>query len=252
MRPQGSPEALEQRRRRVVKLLEQDLSLHEIARRVGCHASSVLRWRNALGSGGADALKAKPAPGRPPKLTSKEKAKLVKLLAQGAMAHGYRTELWTTQRIATLIEHRVGVRYHRNHVGKLLHQLGWSHQKPQRRAVERDEAAIAEWKDKVWPAVKKRRKAGSPHRLCRRIGLPLDPHRTENLEPCRTDPCGAALLSSRPHLRDLRHCRQPQAPALYAVLPFVSGQHPGRRGESLPASSSTPSPRSSGCSARQW
>ena len=155
MRPHGSPRALEERRRLVVALLKQNLSLHEIARRMGCHASSVLRWRNALNSGGADALKAKPASGRPPKLTEKQKAKLVKLLAQGAMAHGYRTELWTTQRITVLIERRLGVRYHRNHVGKLLHQLGWSHQKPERRAVERNEAAIAEWKDKVWPAVKK-------------------------------------------------------------------------------------------------
>ena len=155
MRPHGSPDALEQRRCRGVALLKQKLSLHEIARRVGCHASSVLRWRNALHSGGADALKAKPAPGRPPKLSAKQKATLVKLLAQGAMAHGYRTELWTTQRIATLIERRLGVKYHRNHVGKLLHQLGWSHQKPERRAVERDEAAIAVWKGTVWPAVKK-------------------------------------------------------------------------------------------------
>lgn len=155
MRPHGSPKALEQRRRRIVDLLKQNLSLHEIARRIGCHPSSVLRWRNALNSGGANALKAKPAPGRPPKLTKKQKARLVKLLAQGAMAHGYRTELWTTQRIATVIERRLGVRYHHNHVGKLLHQLGWSHQKPERRAVERDEAAIAEWKATVWPAVKK-------------------------------------------------------------------------------------------------
>ena len=155
MRPKGSPKALEQRRRRAVALLKQKLSLHEIARRIGCHPSSVLRWRNALNSSGAEALKAKPAPGRPPKLTEKQKEKLVKLLTQGAMAHGYRTELWTTQRIATLIERRLGVRYHRNHVGKLLHQLGWSHQKPERRAVERDETAIAEWKRTVWPAVKK-------------------------------------------------------------------------------------------------
>jgi transposase len=155
MRPQGSPKVLEERRRRAVELLKQNLSLHEIARRIGCNPSSVLRWRNALNSSGVDALKAKPAPGRPPKLTEKQKAKLVKLLAQGAMAHGYRTELWTTQRIATVIERRLGVRYHRNHVGKLLHQLGWSHQKPERRAVERDETAIAEWKRTVWPAVKK-------------------------------------------------------------------------------------------------
>ena len=155
MRPQGSPQALEERRRRVVAFLKQKLSLHEIARRIGCHASSVLRWRNALHVGGPAALKAKPASGRPPRLSAKQKARLVRLLGQGAMAHGYRTELWTTQRIAGLIERRLGVRYHRNHVGKLLHQLGWSHQKPERRAVERNEAAIAAWKRSVWPRVKK-------------------------------------------------------------------------------------------------
>jgi len=114
-----------------------------------------MRWRDAMDSGGTEALRAKPAPGRPPKLTAKQKAKLVELLGQGAMAHGYRTDLWTTQRISALIERRLGVKYHRNHVGKLLRQLGWSHQKPERRAVERDESAIATWKGKVWPAVKK-------------------------------------------------------------------------------------------------
>ena len=155
MRPRGSPQSLEERRRRVVAFLKQKLSLHEIARRIGCHASSVLRWLNALRAGGQAALKAKPACGRPPRLTAKQKARLVRLLAHGAMAHGYRTELWTTQRIAELIERRLGVRYHRNHVGKLLHQLGWSHQKPERRALERNETAIVEWKRSVWPRIKK-------------------------------------------------------------------------------------------------
>src|SRR4030066_281338 len=108
MRPQGSPKLLEDRRRSVAAFLKQNLSLHEIARRIGCHASSVMRWRNALYSGGQKALKAKPAPGRPPRLTLKQKQQLVRLLIQGAMAHGYRTELWTTQRIADLIERRLG------------------------------------------------------------------------------------------------------------------------------------------------
>jgi transposase len=71
------------------------------------------------------------------------------------MAHGYRTELWTTQRIAALIEKHFGVKYHRNHISKLLHQLGWSHQKPERRSLERNEVAIDQWKRTVWPAVKK-------------------------------------------------------------------------------------------------
>ena len=155
MRPKGSPKLLEERRRSVITLLKQKLSLHEIGRRIGCHASSVMRWRDALLSGGQKALNAKPAPGRPPRLTLKQKKQLVRLLTRGAMAHGYRTELWTTQRIAALIEGQLGVKYHRNHVGKLLHQIGWSHQKPERRAVERDDAAIEEWKRSVWPRVKK-------------------------------------------------------------------------------------------------
>jgi transposase len=140
-----------------VALLKRKLSLHEIARRIGCHASSVLRWRNALRSGGPNALKAKPASGRPSKLTGAQKARLVPLLIQGAMSHGYRTELWTTLRIAELIHRKFRVRYHRNHVGKLLHQLHWSPQKPEARAIERDEEAIQAWKRDLWPAVKKTR-----------------------------------------------------------------------------------------------
>jgi len=155
MRPHGSPQSLEQRRRGVIALLKQKLSLHEIGRRLGCHPSSVLRWRDAWRRGGTQALRARAVPGRPCRLTPRQKARLVQWLTQGAMAHGYRTELWTTQRIAALIERHLGVRYHRNHVGKLLHQLGWSSQKPERRAIERDEVAIAEWKRSVWPAVKK-------------------------------------------------------------------------------------------------
>ena len=73
MRPKGSPKLLEERRRSVITFLKQKLSLHEIARRIGCHASSVMRWRDALQSGGQKALKAKPAPGRPPRLTVKQK-----------------------------------------------------------------------------------------------------------------------------------------------------------------------------------
>lgn len=155
MRPHGSPQVLEARRRTVIALLKHKLSLHEIARRIGCHASSVLRWRDAFRSAGLKGLKAKPASGRPPRLRVAQKERLVRFLAQGAIQQGYRTELWTTQRIAELIENRFGVRYHRNHVGKLLHQLRWSHQKPERRAVEHDDAAIAQWGRTVWPRVKK-------------------------------------------------------------------------------------------------
>ena len=162
MRPRGSPGMLEERRRKIVAFLKRNLSLHEIGRRLGCHASSVLRWRNVFRTQGPEGLKAKPASGRPPKLSAPQKQRLVQLLAQGAVAHGYRTELWTTQRIADLIEQQLGVRHHRNHVGKLLHHLGWSHQKPELRALERDEAAIQTWKQTVWPRVKKTRRGWQP------------------------------------------------------------------------------------------
>jgi transposase len=155
MRPHGSPTQLERRRRRAVALLGQGLSLSEVARRVGSHPSSVLRWRDALQEGGEAALAPKPAPGRPPRLTAREKERLLRLLLQGPMAHGHTTDLWTTQRIAELIERSFGVRYHRDHVGRLMHALGWSHQKPERRALERDEAAIERWVRRDWPRIKK-------------------------------------------------------------------------------------------------
>lgn len=139
----------------MLAFLKRTLSLHEIARRLGCHASSVMRWRKAFRSRGPEGLKAKPAPGRPPKLRRPQRRRLVRLLAQGALAHGHRTEWWTTQRMAGLSEQHFGIRYHRNHVGKLLHPAGWSHQKPERRAIERDEKAIARWKQTVWPRIKK-------------------------------------------------------------------------------------------------
>jgi transposase len=86
----------------------------------------------------------------------------VKLLLKGAMANGYRTDVWTTARIAEVIEENFRVRYHRDHIGKLMRKLDWSPQKPERRAVERDEAAIERWKRKTWPRVKKTPQGWAP------------------------------------------------------------------------------------------
>jgi transposase len=162
MRPKGSPEQLEVRRRRAMALLDQGNSPAEVARRVGCHPSSVIRWRDAKKRGGDAALQAKPAGGRPAKLTAEQKEKLVRCLLEGPLAHGYRTDLWTTRRVAQLVERKFGVRYHRDHVGRLLHALGWSHQKPDRRALQRDERTIEEWKRKEWPRIKRGRRKWAP------------------------------------------------------------------------------------------
>jgi transposase len=115
-----------------------------------------MRWLHARQRGGEKALQVRFSPGRPPKLQRKQKQQLIRLLVKGAMARGYRTNLWTTTRISQLIEEEFGVRYHPNHIGRLMHRLGWSHQKPERRARERADAAIEQWKRHKWPAIKKK------------------------------------------------------------------------------------------------
>jgi transposase len=87
---------------------------------------------------------------------------LIALLLEGPLAHGYRTNLWTTTRIAELIQRKFGIHYHRAHVGRLMHSLRWSPQKPERRALERKEAEIERWKKKDWPRVKKTLRGWAP------------------------------------------------------------------------------------------
>jgi len=155
MRPKGSAEVLARRRRRALALLDEGYSLNEVGRRMDCQASSVMRWRDARDRLGEKAFEVGASPGRPPKLTAAQKRKLIRLLLQGPMAHGYSTDLWTCDRIARLIRREFRVRYHRDHIGRLMRQLGWSYQKPERRALERDEVRIERWKRKDWPRVKK-------------------------------------------------------------------------------------------------
>ena len=162
MRPRGSAAVLEARRHRAWKLLDEGRSLHDVGRLLGCAPISVMRWRNARQKGGTAALRVRFSPGRPAKLSPRQRQRLVKLLLQGAMAQGYRTEIWTTARIAALIRKTFGVRYHRDHVGRLLHALGFSHQKPERRALERNEEAIERWKREEWPRIKKKPRGWVP------------------------------------------------------------------------------------------
>lgn len=153
MRPKGSVRELEARRRKALKLLEEDLSLSEVARRVGCRASSVMRWRDRLREFGEAGLKAESPPGRPSRLTDEQKQQLLDDLLAGPVEFGFGTQIWTTQRIAEVIEKRFGISYLRDHVGRLMHSLGCSHQKPEHRAVKRNEVAIEEWKNTEWPRV---------------------------------------------------------------------------------------------------
>lgn len=155
MRPRGSADLLEDRRRRALALVDEGLSLNEVGRRIGCSASSVKRWRDARRRGGQKALKVRFSPGRPPKLSRTQGRQLISVLLEGAMASGYATQLWTTARVAEVIWKRFRVRYHRDHVGRLLHSLGWSPQKPQKKALERNQAEIRRFLRRDWPALKK-------------------------------------------------------------------------------------------------
>lgn len=105
--------------------------------------------------GGEEALKSRPRPGATPKLTAEQRAQLPVLLAQGAETFGFRGDVWTAKRVATVIRREFGVRYHPNHVGKLLRAAGWSVQKPIERASQRDETAIEAWRTERWPALKR-------------------------------------------------------------------------------------------------
>lgn len=156
MRPPGSPVELERRRRRAMQLLREGLPPVEVARMVGVDRRSVRRWNAAHREQGLSGLKAKPAPGRPARLDGEAKAKLEEALLAGAQAAGFPTDLWTCPRVAEVIHDHFGVRYHPDHVCRLLHHLGWSPQKPQRRAMERDEEKIQTWIKREWARIKKK------------------------------------------------------------------------------------------------
>lgn len=161
MRPIGTAEQLEVRRMRAAQLLRQKKTLTEVALLVKSSVSSVKRWKDALDKQGEGGLKAKPHPGRPPRLTVRQKVRLLKTLLAGAVKSGYSTDLWTCARVAEVIERLFGVTYHVDYVGTLLHRLGWSVQKPEQRARERDEEAIARWRRDDWPRIKKEARATS-------------------------------------------------------------------------------------------
>src|SRR3972149_2114056 len=108
MRPTGSPEELERRRLRALALLKEGLLPVEVARRVGVDRRSVRRWKAAARRRGKAGVRARAAPGRPPKLIPEHKRRLEALLLEGAQAAGFHTDLWTCPRVAELIERRLG------------------------------------------------------------------------------------------------------------------------------------------------
>ena len=124
----------------------------EVAHQLGVARQNVSRWHARWRAGGLDALRSAGPTGPAPRLSDPQLAAIDHALRQGARAHGFDTDHWTLARITTVIEQLTGVAYHPGHVWKLLRRrLGWRLQRPARRAVERDEQAIARWVAEDWP-----------------------------------------------------------------------------------------------------
>ena len=145
----------EGRRLRAFELKEQGWKHTEIADALGVTKGALSQWMKRAREEGVQALRHKPPPGAPPRLSEDERARLPELVAQGAEAHGFRGDVWTCERVAEVIRREFGVSYHPAHVSRLLKKVRLSLQKPERRADQRDEEAIEHWKDQKWPALKK-------------------------------------------------------------------------------------------------
>jgi transposase len=156
-------QAYQDRRLHAADLFQEGVHQAEVARRLGVSRQTVSRWQRRWQADGTDGLRSAGPPGRTPNLSVAQLDTVEQALLQGAKAHGFDTDLWTLGRIAEVIWRTTGVRHHPAHVWKLLrHQLGWSLQRPARRAVERDEQAIRQWVARDWPRVKKTPGAARP------------------------------------------------------------------------------------------
>jgi transposase len=166
MRTTGSPAFLEYRRRLAIERIDEGYSTEEVAEFLGVDPSSVRRWLAAYRRHGDDALAARPVLGRPPKLTGTQEKVVRRWLDDNPTEHGFTTELWTTPRLAHLIEQEWGIHFHPDYLGSWLRQRGFTPQKPRRVARERDDAAIARWLERDWPRIKKRRGGGARRSCC--------------------------------------------------------------------------------------
>ncbi len=138
------------------RLLQKGTVPAEVALAVGVARQTVYTWKKVFDEGGIDALRAVPERGRPASLDDQQLAALRAALLQGPTEHGFGTDLWTLKRVAAVIERMHGVRFSQTHVWRILGSMGFSPQKPEKRAIERDEDAVRFWKRRTWPSLKKK------------------------------------------------------------------------------------------------
>lgn len=159
MRPFGKSKSLEKKRVQAVRYVVQDKhSTAEAAKKCNVSIRSIQLWVAQYRKLGLRGIKLRKTPGRPSRMTAHQKKKLERILLKGAMGCGFSTDLWTCPRIVRVIEDKFGITYHVDHIVRLLGSLGWSAQTPQRRAMERDEKKIKQWKRYRWVQIKKKPK----------------------------------------------------------------------------------------------
>ena len=162
MRPQGTAQELERRRRRAVQAVKEGSSVAEVARVLGVTDRSVRRWVAAAREGAEGALDAVPHPGPKPRLNKNQARQVLSWLKKPPSEFGFATELWTAPRVAHLIKERLGVEYHPRYVNAWLTRRGITPQKPERQPRERDARKIAAWRSRTWPSLKKKPKGAVP------------------------------------------------------------------------------------------
>ena len=158
----------EGRRLRALELFEQGWKQVRIAEALGVTRGAVSQWLKRAREGGREALRHRPLPGRQPRLSPEQRAQVPALLATGAEAYGFIGAVWTTERVATVIAREFGVHHHPAHVSRILATIGWSLQKPMRRATQRDEQAIHTGATSGDPLLKQSPRGGPHDRLGRR------------------------------------------------------------------------------------
>lgn len=153
---QQTTDLREYRRFRAWELHQQGWKQQTIADVLGVTQGAVCQWLRRAKEHGTEALRRRKAPGAEPRLTPEQKAQIPDLLKQGPEAFGFRGDVWTRERVATVIRREFGVSYHPVHIGRILKALGWTRQKPVRRAHQRDEEAIQRWQEERWPELQKK------------------------------------------------------------------------------------------------
>jgi transposase len=146
----------EWRRGRGVRGYIDGRSVISLAQELGVTRGSVNRWLQWYEADHVQGLRTRSAPGATPRLTESQRTALTEIIESGPIAAGYQSGVWTGPMIGDLIEQRFGVRYHNHHVPRLLHQLGFSVQRPRKRLAQADLERQATWLRETLPAIKKK------------------------------------------------------------------------------------------------